>query len=109
MHNFVCLAQRRSQEFSCEQERASPPGYASAHSAAGLLLLLLWAHAGTDRQTPDRFIDPVQHTTPAVPVTTAHTCLTIHEFTSDSYCYCKIQKGVQHGRNQYLEVASDSI
>jgi len=34
------------------------PAFAAAGRAAGLLPLLLWAHAGTDRRTPDCHIDP---------------------------------------------------
>jgi len=44
MHNFVYLAQRRSQEFSCEPNfgggRAPPPGCASSVSARILALVL---------------------------------------------------------------------
>ena len=49
MHNFVYLAQRRSQEFSCEPNfgvgRASPLGCASGRTT--FLLLCFWGLCST--------------------------------------------------------------
>ena len=49
---------------SCSSWSVSPAcqAHSSKLAAAGLLLWLLWAHAGTDRRTPYSFTDSALHT-----------------------------------------------
>ena len=66
-------------------DRYHPP--AGSTEAAGLLLLLLWAHVGTDvyRRTPDTCTDPASHAARAVPTRSS----AIAEGPRDASCQLK--------------------